>query len=176
MHPFDDDELSNPHARAPTFESPVTRRAMLKGGIGLALLTAFGSFRPALAAPVATGGSLLGFNAVPVSGDDMVRVPAGYRATVLWRWGDPIGSPQGQPAFRTDASNSAEDQMLQAGMHHDGMHFFPLPEGSNSSTHGLLVVNHEYTYSDMQKVLYVVPSYAELKEVTRKYIESFSGK
>ncbi len=35
------------------------------------------------------------------------------------------------------------------------------------------VINHEYTYSDMQSVLYVVPSYAELKEVTRKYIESF---
>lgn len=35
------------------------------------------------------------------------------------------------------------------------------------------VISHEYTYSDMQKVLYVVPSYAELKEVTRKYIESF---
>ncbi len=35
------------------------------------------------------------------------------------------------------------------------------------------VISHEYTYSDMQPVLYVVPSYAELKEVTRKYIESF---
>lgn len=35
------------------------------------------------------------------------------------------------------------------------------------------VINHEYTYSDMQKVLYVIPSYAELKEITRKYIESF---
>lgn len=35
------------------------------------------------------------------------------------------------------------------------------------------VINHEYTYSDMQKVLYVIPSYAELKEVTRRYIESF---
>lgn len=38
------------------------------------------------------------------------------------------------------------------------------------------VINHEYTYSDMQPILYVIPSYAELKEVTRKYIESFSGK
>jgi len=38
------------------------------------------------------------------------------------------------------------------------------------------VINHEYTYSDMQPVLYVVPSYAELKEVTREYIESFSRK
>ena len=36
-----------------------------------------------------------------------------------------------------------------------------------------LVINHEYTYSDMQPVLYVIPSFAELKEVTRKYIESF---
>lgn len=36
------------------------------------------------------------------------------------------------------------------------------------------VINHEYTYSDMQPILYVIPSYAELKEVTRKYIESFS--
>jgi phenylalanine-4-hydroxylase len=35
------------------------------------------------------------------------------------------------------------------------------------------VINHEYSYSDMQPVLYVIPSYAELKEVTRKYIESF---
>ena len=33
------------------------------------------------------------------------------------------------------------------------------------------VINQEYTYSDMQPVLYVIPSYAELKEVTRKYIE-----
>ncbi len=35
------------------------------------------------------------------------------------------------------------------------------------------VINHEYTYSDMQPILYVIPSYAELKEVTRKYIASF---
>jgi secreted PhoX family phosphatase len=30
-------------------------------------------------------------------------------------------------------------------MHHDGMHFFALPRGSNASDHGLLVINHEYT-------------------------------
>jgi phenylalanine-4-hydroxylase len=35
------------------------------------------------------------------------------------------------------------------------------------------VINQEYNYSDMQKILYVIPSYAELKEATRKYIESF---
>jgi phenylalanine-4-hydroxylase len=36
------------------------------------------------------------------------------------------------------------------------------------------VINHDFTYSDMQPVLYVVPSYRFLKEVTRKYIESFA--
>lgn len=35
------------------------------------------------------------------------------------------------------------------------------------------VINTSYDYSDMQPILYVIPSYAELKEVTRKYIESF---
>ncbi|HMS40284.1 MAG TPA: phenylalanine 4-monooxygenase [Pyrinomonadaceae bacterium] len=35
------------------------------------------------------------------------------------------------------------------------------------------VVNQDFNYSDMQKILYVIPSYAELKEQTRKYIESF---
>ena len=32
------------------------------------------------------------------------------------------------------------DQALQAGMHHDGMHYFPL----QGSAHGLLAMNHEY--------------------------------
>jgi len=38
------------------------------------------------------------------------------------------------------------------------------------------VINQDYDYSDMQPILYVIPSYAELKEQTRKYIESFGGK
>lgn len=37
------------------------------------------------------------------------------------------------------------------------------------------VIHHDYSYSDMQPVLYVIPSYAELKEVTRNYISSFSS-
>jgi phenylalanine-4-hydroxylase len=36
------------------------------------------------------------------------------------------------------------------------------------------VINTSYDYSDMQPLLFVIPSYAELKEVTRKYIESFA--
>lgn len=36
------------------------------------------------------------------------------------------------------------------------------------------VINTTYDYSEMQPLLYVIPSYAELKEVTRKYIETFA--
>lgn len=35
------------------------------------------------------------------------------------------------------------------------------------------VINTPYSYSDMQPVLYVIPSYNYLKEVTREYIQSF---
>jgi len=34
------------------------------------------------------------------------------------------------------------------------------------------VINTPYNYSDMQPILYVIPSYAELKDVTRRYIET----
>lgn len=37
------------------------------------------------------------------------------------------------------------------------------------------VINTPYEYSDMQPILYVIPSYAELKEVTRRYIGSMAG-
>jgi phenylalanine-4-hydroxylase len=36
------------------------------------------------------------------------------------------------------------------------------------------VINTSYDYSDMQPVLYVIPSYEFLKETTRRYIESFA--
>ena len=97
----------------------------------------------------------LGFEPLPVSTDDAVRVPRGYVAQVLIRWGDPVGHPAGQPAFRHDASNSADEQALQSGTHHDGMAFFPLPRAGMggvavrpvpgaSSARGLLATNHEY--------------------------------
>lgn len=36
------------------------------------------------------------------------------------------------------------------------------------------VIETPYEYSDMQPILYVIPSYSELKDVTRRYIESLS--
>ncbi|MEN9514937.1 MAG: PhoX family protein [Burkholderiaceae bacterium] len=67
-------------------------------------------------------------------------VPEHYEVQILLAWGDPVGVPGKMPLFRSDASNSAAEQALQAGMHHDGMHFFPLREKHK----GLLVLNHEY--------------------------------
>lgn len=84
----------------------------------------------------------LGFTAVPASLRDAVVVPMEYEFQVLYRWGDPTGIGSSMPAFRPDASNTAEDQALQAGMHHDGMHFFPL---GSDGRRALLVLNHEYT-------------------------------
>ena len=57
-------------------------------------------------------------------------------------WGTPILG--GFPAFQPGA-NTAAEQAQQIGMHHDGMHYFPLGKGSHGSRRGLLVLNHEYT-------------------------------
>ena len=83
----------------------------------------------------------LDFTAVPFSTTDTVVVPKGYRASPFYLWGDPVGIDGNSPAFKPDASNTAEEQAAQAGMNHDGMAYFPLENGNE---HGLLVMNHEY--------------------------------
>jgi len=88
----------------------------------------------------APGGSqLLGFAAVAAGTDDTVVVPEGYTSTVLIPWGTPLLSTG--PAWKPDASNTAAEQEQQVGAHHDGMFFYPI---DGSSTHGVLVLNHEY--------------------------------
>jgi uncharacterized protein len=85
---------------------------------------------------------LFSFKGVPVSQRDAVVVPEGYVAEVLYRWGDPING--NTPAFKADASNSAADQELQAGMGHDGMELFAIPD-HDPNERGMLCINHEYT-------------------------------
>ena len=131
----------------PTLEDLValrmSRRDALKLGAVTGLTSLLGMSQTACtslndslrAAPV------LGFRSVPVSNADTVVVPEGYTSRVFFAWGDPISDG---PTFKADASNTAEEQAMQAGMHHDGMDFFPLPLGSNNPDHGLLVMNHEY--------------------------------
>lgn len=123
--------------------APLSRRTVLKGGLA-ALITSLPLGDGSRAAGSSASG--LGFVSIPVSSDDAVHLAPGYRVDVLYRWGDETGIAGAPPApFKPDASNSAAEQALQAGMHHDGMHYFPLPKGSTASDHGLLVINHEYT-------------------------------
>jgi secreted PhoX family phosphatase len=121
-------------------DAHVKRRSFLMGGIAAITTGIFGaglSARGALAQTASTGG-LLGFAPVPVSMDDTVVVPAGYKVQVLGAWGEPIAGDM--PAFRPGLTTGAE-QAVQVGQHHDGMHYFPI---DGSSEDGLLVVNHEY--------------------------------
>ncbi|BAY39873.1 twin-arginine translocation pathway signal [Nostoc sp. NIES-2111] len=124
--------------------------------------------------PKSRGFAGIGFKSIPPNlfnsstgllQKDLVSVPEGYEAKVLFAWGDPI--LPGAPNWQVDASQSATDQEKQIGMHHDGMHYFPLSYGNPVSrtvssqarslrsffnqpiNSGLLCVNHEYTHDDI---------------------------
>lgn len=88
--------------------------------------------------------SQLGFEAVPKSLADVVTVPAGYTVMVLYRTGDPLTADT--PAYANNGSDT--DFSKRAGDHHDGMSYFGLAatgtaRDDNSSSRGLLVMNHE---------------------------------
>jgi len=145
-HSYRDDQNLNASANpsfAEVLESRMSRRGLLKGAAAAA---AVGTLPLAgCAVSASRRDPAPGFAPVSTSTADAVRVPQGYTANVLYAWGDSVGHPSGSPAFRQDAGNTAAEQALQAGMHHDGIHYFPLPYGSTSSNSGLLVMNHEYT-------------------------------
>ncbi|WP_309629179.1 alkaline phosphatase PhoX [Brevundimonas sp.] len=88
--------------------------------------------------------AVLGFNAVAKNLLDVVTVPAGYSVSVLYRLGDPINAAT--PAY---ANNGTDTNFAgRAGDHHDALYFFGLGattglRDDNSSTRGLLAMNHE---------------------------------
>lgn len=144
---------NNPYFSEVLADYQLKRRGFLRGGLSFAVAAFMsGSMVGGLAGCTRAQNSdnalsaagRLGFASVPASRMDSVRVPDGYSATPFVPWGTPINSAS--PAFKSDASNSAADQFLQVGSHHDGMHFFPIdsPAGGSSSKEGLLVMNHEY--------------------------------
>jgi len=147
-HSYSDSKAINPSSNQ-TFREilavRLSRRNLLKGAASWAVA----SNLPWSLAGCASGGlrreGVLGFKGITTSTADTVRVPEGYTATALLSWGDPIGHPTGSPAFRQDGGNTADEQALQAGMHHDGIHYFPLPYGSGNAASGLLALNNEYS-------------------------------
>lgn len=141
--------------------SDPSRRQLVKGSLGAALAGLFGTGSiaglasisgcsvtgPGDSAAGATGQAgggasdfRIGFAGIPVTSDDTLVVPEGYEAVAFAPWGEPVGIAGFAPAWKDDASNTARDQEAQMGMHHDGLHYFPL----DGSRRGLLVMNHEY--------------------------------
>lgn len=122
------------NAAAP-FTALLTRRAVL--GSGAAIAVAAGLPRMAMA----EAGSSLTFAELARVTDAADHWPMGYRRQVLIRWGDPLVAEG--PAFATSAM-TAQSQAQQWGYNNDLTIYLPLPWGSASSGHGLLVVSHEY--------------------------------
>lgn len=127
----------------------VSRRKILKGGMGLSAMAAMGAFgltgcnsdsgNTTTDTPDALTRVSLKFESIPGSLTDAVSVAEGYTAQVLAPWGTPLNAIAQD--WKNDGSNTAIDQANAVGMNHDGLHFFPL---NDSATEGLLCVNHEY--------------------------------
>ena len=138
------DKVVRNTANNPTFsailEANLSRRTVMRGSLGSALAMFAGVSMSACGGGGDDDNGLkLGFDSLPTSMTDACVVPAGYVASVLGAWGTPLND-QAAP-WSKDGNNSSTDLLHSTGMHHDGMHFFPL---NGSSSEGLLVVNHEY--------------------------------
>jgi secreted PhoX family phosphatase len=151
-----DNEDSNTSPN-PTFDAVLaarlSRRSILRGSLGTALTSVFGSLALAGSggsgsdepdAPPAGTEKLLGFTAVAKTLADASTVPAGYTATTVFASGDPLFAGVG--AFRNDGTDTNYDR--RAGDCHDGMEYFGLSAAGapdpQSNSRALLGINHEY--------------------------------
>ena len=131
-------------------DARLSRRSLLRGGFGTAATAVLGSFSLAACGnnddelPISTTVTTLGFSAVAKSTADVLSVPVGYTARVIYALGDSINAST--PAFRNDGSDTDYDN--RAGDHHDGMEYFGLSDDGaradyRGSNRGLLAMNHE---------------------------------
>lgn len=119
-----------------------SRRDFLRGSLAVSAISATVSPMALLVADEARAQgatSRFDFTEVKAGVDETHHVASGYDADVLLRWSDPIfpDSPDFDPTAQTP-----EKQRRQFGYNSDYVGFIPL---DGSSSHGLLVVNHEYT-------------------------------
>jgi secreted PhoX family phosphatase len=96
--------------------------------------------------PPGAGISTLSFPELRHQSTEGDAVAEGHEIQAVLRWGDPIlaDAPEFDPL-----GQSAEAQARQFGYNCDYLDFFPLPQGSRSSEHGLLAVNHEYASTQL---------------------------
>jgi secreted PhoX family phosphatase len=133
----------------PTFADVVqgafSRRNMLKAAGVSALVVAAGPVGTAAATDRSRNGrpsgsrGALTFEPVQQNESDDLVTAAGYRYSVVMRWGDPV--ERGAPDFDVDAQ-TPEAQAKQFGYNCDYIGFLPLDDRGDRF---LLVVNHEYT-------------------------------
>jgi secreted PhoX family phosphatase len=138
---------SNPDPKTPIaeiIEARYGRRGLLSSAAALATLAAGlpTEAKAQTAVPLSGGPSSLTFSEPPRALAQRDSVADGYEVQSVIRWGDPL--LPGAPAFEAGRTTAAA-QALQFGYNNDYLDFFPLPQGSKGSDHGLLVVNHEYT-------------------------------
>ncbi len=125
-------------------ERRFSRRDTMRGLLGALAVGAVGT--GAARDAEAAGPSSFTFTEIPRSLDTTHHAPPGYDVQILLRWGDAVVA--GAPAF--DVNNitpAAQDKLF--GYNCDYIDYKPLPMGSNSSDHGLLIVNHEYTNTNL---------------------------
>ncbi len=141
---------------APTFGEIVARRfsrrdfldsLMKSSAAGAVLATGTIGLSGCSDGKEAGGAPSLTFKELPHLYDATHHVAEGYSADVLMRWGDQITGDR-QLVFDPQKLSAAA-QAQQFGYNNDFMAFMPYPLGSNSSDHGLLVVNHEFPTASM---------------------------
>lgn len=127
-----------------------SRRDLIKGALGVAAIAATTGSLAIDAATAQQGGgtaaSRFRFEEIEARVGEDHAVAAGHDADVLIRWGDPV--LPGAPAFDPRAQSAAA-QAKQFGYNNDFLGYFPIPGAANPSTHGLLVVNHEFTNEEL---------------------------
>ncbi len=134
------------HTFAQVMAERLSRRDVLKGAVAAATLLYFPIVQTKRHVPVPPAAQGLGFTPIPPHTADTLAVAPGYRAEVLLAWGDPI--VPGAPPFDRERP-TPEAQALQFGYNADYVGFMPLPRGSLTPDHGLLVVNHEFTNPEL---------------------------
>lgn len=138
-------ESNNPYL-GDILEEAISRRTMLKGAAGAALVVYAGSKLNLEGTALAADGSGLTFTKIEPNTVDDIIVPNGYDYELLIRWGDPLFKDA--PEF--DFENQTERaQKKQFGYNNDYVTFLPLGRDRRGRAHGLMVVNHEYTNEEL---------------------------